>query len=217
MCCFFLSYRALHLNCIFALTVVLPSFALLFEGLRIPLPPATEAALALGSFLREKGLLLLAGAGTMAAGLFLWLRTARGRDAADRLFMKSAFVRRILLIRFCYSLSSLLSAGRPLSEALADTAKATVRCAGARKSSPPSSPEAAVLRTLSEKRDSARPFFSAWHPPGWKAGRCRNFSGKRPGSWKNGRRELSSGCGRCSARYFFWRRELSRVLSFSRS
>lgn len=107
------------------LTVVLPSFALLFEGLRIPLPPATEAALALGSFLREKGLLLLAGAGAMAAGLLLWLRTARGKDAADRLFMKSAFIRRILLIRFCYSLSSLLSAGRPLSEALADTAKAS--------------------------------------------------------------------------------------------
>lgn len=50
------------------LTVILPSFAALFDALDIPLPAVTRAALALGLFLQEKGFIFLLN--------FSWVQSA---------------------------------------------------------------------------------------------------------------------------------------------
>lgn len=100
------------------LTVILPSFSLLFESLDLPLPAVTARALALGLFLRQDGPVLLAGCGLALLALLLWKRTRRGRAAWDRLLFRSRFLRRLFLIRFCASLAALLRSGAPLSDAL---------------------------------------------------------------------------------------------------
>lgn len=100
------------------LTVILPSFSLLFESLGLPLPAVTAQALALGLFLRQYGPALPAGLLLIGLALFLWRRTAQGRAAWDRLLFRSRFVRRLFLIRFCAALSALLRSGAPLSDAL---------------------------------------------------------------------------------------------------
>lgn len=83
------------------LLFILPSFAMLFETLGITLPLAAQAGLALG----------------------LFLRTRAGRRRKEVWLYRSAFYRRLLLIRFTLSLSSFLESGKPLSEALAASMK----------------------------------------------------------------------------------------------
>lgn len=104
---------------VLVLTVIVPSFSLLFDALGLPLPPLTRGALALGLFLRAYGA-AFAGAALCAGALcFAWTRTARGRRAWERALFHSRFVRRLALIRCCAALAAFLQSGSPLSEALA--------------------------------------------------------------------------------------------------
>ena len=93
------------------LTVILPSFAALFDALDIPLPAVTRAALALGLFLQEKGVYFLVELLLGAVGGVVWLRFP--------------FIRRLYLIRVTLALSALLKSGKTLSDALADIADIT--------------------------------------------------------------------------------------------
>lgn len=105
------------------LLFILPSFAMLFETLGIALPIVARAGLALGLFLRSWGLLLgLLLLAVLIAGV-LHLRTRVGRRRKEAWLYRSAFYRRLLLIRFTLSLASFLESGKPLSEALAASAK----------------------------------------------------------------------------------------------
>lgn len=105
------------------LLFILPSFAMLFETLGITLPLAAQAGLALGLFLRHWGMLLgLVLFAVLIAGA-LYLRTRAGRWRKEAWLYRSAFYRRLLLIRFTLSLSSFLESGKPLSEALAASMK----------------------------------------------------------------------------------------------
>lgn len=108
------------------LTVILPSFAALFEALLdIPLPAVTRAALALGLFLQEKGIYFLGGLLLGAVGGVVWLRSERGKRSTDAFLFRFPFIRRLYLIRVTLALSALLKSGKTLSDALADIADIT--------------------------------------------------------------------------------------------
>lgn len=115
------------------LTVILPSFSLLFEALALPIPPLTGAALALGAFLRTYGPAIGTALAALILLLFLAVRTEQGKEQRDRLLFRSAFVRRLFLIRFCAALSSLLRSGSPLSEALSAAEEAAGNREGRRR------------------------------------------------------------------------------------
>lgn len=107
------------------LTVILPSFAALFDALGIPLPAVTRAALALGLFLQEKGVYFLVELLLGAVGGVVWLRSERGKRSTDTFLFRFPFIRRLYLIRVTLALSALLKSGKTLSDALADIADIT--------------------------------------------------------------------------------------------
>lgn len=105
------------------LTVILPSFSKLFDILAVPMPPLTAHALALGLWLSSHGLSLLAGAALVCLGGAFFMSRPQGEALWDRLLFRSAFMRRLFLIRLCHALASLMESGCPLSEALYETAR----------------------------------------------------------------------------------------------
>lgn len=107
------------------LTVILPSFAALFDALDIPLPAVTRAVLALGLFLQEKGVYFLVELLLGAVGGVVWLRSERGKRSTDAFLFRFPFIRRLYLIRVTLALSALLKSGKTLSDALADIADIT--------------------------------------------------------------------------------------------
>ena len=100
------------------LTFILPSFALLFRTLSLELPRPAEAALALGLWLKDYGTYFFSLLLLLFLILSLYFHTKKGRKTRDRLLYHSKFYRRLLLIRFCYTLSALLDSGRTMSESL---------------------------------------------------------------------------------------------------
>ncbi len=107
------------------LTVILPSFAALFDALDIPLPAVTRAALALGLFLQKKGFYFLGGL-LLSAGIgAVYLQSEKGKRSTDAFLFRFPFIRRLYLIRVTLALSALLKSGKTLSDALADIADIT--------------------------------------------------------------------------------------------
>lgn len=111
--------------CVFLviLTVILPAFSLLFESLSLPLPGITSAALRFGIFIKTAGLPILLFLAASGFSFALWTRKEKGKRMRDRLLLRSRFIRRLLLIRFCHALSSLLAGGMPLTNALTQAAE----------------------------------------------------------------------------------------------
>lgn len=118
---FVLSFSFLVLLLI--LTAVLPSFASLFHYLGVPLPGLVRGALWAGEGIRQYGLFFLAGFLFLLLCFLRYKRTARGQAQWEAWLFRRASYRRILLVRFCLTLSSLLKSGKPLSESLEDTAR----------------------------------------------------------------------------------------------
>ena len=108
---------------------VLPKFKLLFDELDVELPLATRGLLGLARFFSDlwfipAGIVL---ALTLAVA---WLQlTAQGRDVKDHLLLKipvvSGIIEFSILERFCRILSSMMSAGVPLPEAMRVTTEST--------------------------------------------------------------------------------------------
>lgn len=105
------------------LTAVLPSFASLFHSLGVPLPALVRGALWVGEGLRRYGLFFLTGFLFLLLCFIRYKRTARGQAQWEAWLFRRASYRRLLLARFCLTLSSLLKSGKPLSESLEDTAR----------------------------------------------------------------------------------------------
>ncbi|MEV4314364.1 type II secretion system F family protein [Actinocrispum sp. NPDC049592] len=101
---------------------VLPRFKVFFSGLGAELPLATRMLLAVTDFLTEYWWLLLSGLAVLVLAVFLALRSEGGRFARDRVFLRVPVVghtvRFALVERFCRILSSMVSAGVTLPEAL---------------------------------------------------------------------------------------------------
>lgn len=115
------------------LTVILPSFSLLFQSLAVPMPPVTAAALRLGGFLTAHGWSLLFYALLAAPFPFLFFAGKSGALRRDRILFHFQCIRRLFLIRLCHTLAALLQSGRPLSESLTLAAPLLGNQEGARR------------------------------------------------------------------------------------
>lgn len=103
-------------------TFVLPKFKVFFAGLHATLPLPTRMLIATTDFVGQWWWAMLAGVLTTALMLFIGLRTKSGRYARDRLVLAvpvvGETVQYALIERFSRILSSMVSAGVPLPEAL---------------------------------------------------------------------------------------------------
>lgn len=101
---------------------VLPRFQEFFEGLETELPLLTRVMMQLSSFVRDRGLLLLAAVATLAVVFFQWRRSPHGRIAIDgwklRLPVIGGIVESLSVSEFCRSLGTLLAGGIPIVPAL---------------------------------------------------------------------------------------------------
>lgn len=103
-------------------TFVLPRFKVFFANLHATLPLPTRMLLGATDFVSHYWWLLLAGLLALVLGVVGALRTERGRAGRDRLMLAvpaiGPTVRFALVERFCRILSSMVSAGVSLPEAL---------------------------------------------------------------------------------------------------
>jgi len=103
-------------------TFVLPRFKVIFDELEGELPLPTRMLLATSDFLSDNWPLILGGLGLFGLLVYIGSRTERGRAFRDKVFLKlpvlGDLIRHVVLERFCRILSSMMSAGVPLPEAM---------------------------------------------------------------------------------------------------
>jgi len=103
-------------------TFVLPSMRALLREWGGTLPVSTRALVAIASFLRERGGLVMVALALGVVGGTWYIRRPWGRARWDRFLLRVPQVRRAIIFsqiaRFCRTLSLLLKAGVPLTEAL---------------------------------------------------------------------------------------------------
>ncbi|MBZ5537747.1 MAG: type II secretion system F family protein [Acidobacteriia bacterium] len=109
------------------LVYVVPTFITLFAGLGVPLPIPTQIVIALSRFMTRYGLFILFGLGIFAVAFRSYYSTQAGRYNVDALLLKlpvfGMLLRKIAVARFSRTLSTLITSGVPLLEALDVTAK----------------------------------------------------------------------------------------------
>ena len=106
---------------------VIPTFASLFAGLGAELPLPTRVVIALSNGLVRYGLFIIAGLVGLGFAFRSYYASSNGRRVVDRIVLKlpvlGVLVRKIAVARFCRTLSTLLSSGVSILEALDITAK----------------------------------------------------------------------------------------------
>lgn len=106
---------------------VIPVFATLFEGLGATLPLPTRMVLALSHVLGQFFLFAVVGLILLVVGLRYYYKTEQGRLLIDGLLLKMPIfgmvLKKISVARFSRTLSTLLSSGIPILEALDITAR----------------------------------------------------------------------------------------------
>jgi type IV pilus assembly protein PilC len=106
---------------------VIPTFASLFAGLGAELPLPTRIVIALSNGLVRYGLFIIAGLVGLGFGFRTYYATSNGRRVVDRIVLKlpilGILMRKIAVARFCRTLSTLLTSGVSILEALDITAK----------------------------------------------------------------------------------------------
>ncbi len=111
----------------YVVAYVIPQFARLYADMNITLPLATRILIAIAVGFRP--FLLAAVALVIAAGLavYFWSRTEAGGVALDRIKLKLPFVGntwiKFQIAQFCRTLSTLLTGGTPLVQALDTSAQ----------------------------------------------------------------------------------------------
>ena len=106
---------------------VIPTFALLFEGLGAKLPLATRIVIGISRFLGRFMPLIILAIGTIVFLLNRYYKTNQGKHAIDGFLLKmpllGMLMRKIAVARFCRTLATLLTSGVPILESLEITAK----------------------------------------------------------------------------------------------
>lgn len=101
---------------------VIPQLAEVLEAGNQPLPVLTRFIINLADFLRGWGLLLLAIVVFLLFGFFRYYATQKGKDLFDRFFLRlpmiAPLLKMIYLSRFAENLSTLISGGLPIAQAL---------------------------------------------------------------------------------------------------
>ena len=137
-------------------TVVLPSFAPFFRMLDVPVPKVTELLIRFGQWLSVRGGALSFFVLFSGALLRIYILTGEGRRKWDALLFRSRFIRRILLIRFCIALSTLLAGGCTLGDSLEKTLPAVRNRTACRK-----------LRTVQKQTREGSDFAEALRQSGF--------------------------------------------------
>lgn len=105
-----------------AITFVLPNFVGLYKNTKVELPLPTRILLGVSDFMQNYFLLVFLGMVVIAAVLFWYVRTDRGRFALHRFYLRMPIFGRIYhrsaLGRFCHVLETLDRSGVPILEAL---------------------------------------------------------------------------------------------------
>src|SRR5436190_6632590 len=108
---------------------VLPQFEDFFKGFNAKLPLATRMLLSFTRFMTSWGLLIVLGVGVFLVGAGMYFRSSGGKPKRDALLLKIPVLGDLISLaiveRFCRILSSMLTAGVPVPEALAVTGDAT--------------------------------------------------------------------------------------------
>src|SRR4029079_2995111 len=106
---------------------VIPTFANLFAGLGAELPLPTRVVIALSNNLVRFGPFLIVGLVAAGWGFKAYYGTPGGRRTIDKITLKlpvlGVLMRKIAVARFCRTLSTLLSSGVSILEALDITAR----------------------------------------------------------------------------------------------
>lgn len=101
---------------------VLPRFKAIFAELNGKLPLPTRILLAVSDFFNHNWYWVLGGVIVAVLVLYLAARTARGRSVRDHILLKvpvvGDLIQHVVLERFCRILSSMMTAGVPLPEAM---------------------------------------------------------------------------------------------------
>ncbi|MHC5209515.1 MAG: type II secretion system F family protein [Planctomycetota bacterium] len=107
---------------IFLLVNVFPKFAVLFENSPDKLPGPTKFFLALSDFMRAHGSWLLPGAVVVLGGTIFLIRSRRGREIFDPIWLKmpafGALIRAVAISRSFHVLGVMLNAGLNVLEAI---------------------------------------------------------------------------------------------------
>jgi type IV pilus assembly protein PilC len=112
---------------IIMLTFVVPSFAGMFieAGGKLPMP--TQIVITLSNFLQHYLLYMVIAAAALAFGIGMYYRTENGRLVIDSFLLKSPIfgdlIRKSAVARFSQTLSTLLTSGITILDALSVTAK----------------------------------------------------------------------------------------------
>ncbi|MEZ5358748.1 MAG: type II secretion system F family protein [Candidatus Zixiibacteriota bacterium] len=109
------------------LAFVVPTFAQMFAGLGSELPAPTQIVLNISHFLQSQVLLILGIIVGLIVAYKFYVKTPNGRLNADRAFLNfpilGNLLRKTAIARFARTLSTLLSSGVSILEALEITAK----------------------------------------------------------------------------------------------
>lgn len=123
--CAILSIAVLVVSVI--LVYVVPTFMTLFAGLNVPLPLPTQIVIALSHFMTRYIVFILIGLVMLFFAFRSYYSTENGRYQVDRVMLKmpvlGALLRKISVARFSRTLSTLITSGVPLLEALDVTGK----------------------------------------------------------------------------------------------
>ncbi|MDD5541630.1 MAG: type II secretion system F family protein [Acidobacteriia bacterium] len=123
--CAILSIAVLVVSVI--LVYVVPTFMTLFAVLNVPLPLPTQIVIALSHFMTRYIVFILIGLVMLFFAFRSYYSTENGRYQVDRVMLKmpvlGALLRKISVARFSRTLSTLITSGVPLLEALDVTGK----------------------------------------------------------------------------------------------
>ena len=106
---------------------VIPTFAMLFQGLGATLPLPTRITIACSRFLGRFMPVLVLGLGATAFFLNRYYKTYKGRRQIDQAILKTPIIgdvmRKISVARFCRTLGTLIQSGVPILDGLEITAR----------------------------------------------------------------------------------------------
>src|SRR5262245_25607062 len=106
---------------------VIPTFAMLFQGLGATLPLPTRITIAASRFLGRFMPVLVIGMGAAAFFLHRYYQTYKGKRQIDAFILKMPvmgdLMRKIAVARFCRTLGTLIQSGVPILEGLEITAR----------------------------------------------------------------------------------------------
>ena len=107
---------------VFLVTVVLPTFASMFQQMGAVLPLFTRMLLGISFFVRKRWMLLVIGTAGLLPGIGWYAKTPAGREFFDLLSIRTPIIgdvnKKVITARFARTLGALVSSGLPLLQGL---------------------------------------------------------------------------------------------------